>query len=66
MGRTYDAKLKLEKIIQERRLNEAEMKGKLSLKAGMLLAFVKPDSPDDPVKLERLRAAARELLQVEI
>lgn len=66
MGQTYEAKLKLERFIQERRLNEAEVKGKLSLRAGMLLAFVKPDSPDDPVKLERLRTAAREILQLEL
>ena len=66
MSQIYDAKVKLEKIIQERRLNEAEVKGKLSLRSGMLLAFVKPDSPDDPLKLDKLRIAARELLKAEI
>jgi hypothetical protein len=66
MGQTYEAKRKLEQVIQERRLNETEVKGKLSLKSGMLLAFVKPETPDDPVKLEKLRAAARELLKIEI
>jgi hypothetical protein len=66
MSQTYEAKVRLERIIQERRLNEAEVKGKLSLKAGMLLAFVRPDSADDPEKLAKLRAAARELLHVEI
>ena len=66
MSETYQAKLRVEKIIQERRLNEAEVKGKLSLRAGVLLAFVRPDYQDDPVKLEKLRAAARELLKAEI
>jgi hypothetical protein len=66
MSQTYEAKVRLERIIQERRLNEAEVKGKLSLKAGMLLAFVKPDSPDEPEKLAKLRAAARELLHADI
>lgn len=66
MGQTYEAKRKVEQVIAERRLNEAEVKGKLSLKSGMLLAFIKPDSPDDPVKLEKLRAAVRELLKIEI
>jgi len=66
MGQTYEAKRRVEQVIAERRLNEAEVKGKLSLKSGMLLAFIKPDSPDDPVKLEKLRAAARELLQIEL
>lgn len=66
MSQTYEAKRKVEQVIADRRLNEAEVKGKLSLKSGMLLAFIKPDSPDDPVKLEKLRAAARELLQIEL
>jgi hypothetical protein len=66
MSQTYQAKLKVEQVIQERRLNEAEVKGKLSLRSGMLLAFIKPDSPDDPVKLEKLRTAARELLKIEV
>lgn len=66
MSQTYEAKRKVDQIIADRRLNEAEVKGKLSLKSGMLLAFIKPDSPDDPVKLEKLRAAARELLQIEL
>lgn len=66
MSQTYEAKRKVEQVIADRRLNEAEVKGKLSLKSGMLLAFIKPDSPDDPVKLEKLRAAARELLHIEL
>jgi hypothetical protein len=66
MSQTYQAKLKVEQVIQERRLNEAEVKGKLSLRSGMLLAFIRPDSPDDPVKLDKLRAAARDLLKIEL
>jgi hypothetical protein len=66
MGQTYDAKVKLEQIIRERRLDAADVRGKLSLRSGMLLALVRPDSPDDPVKLEKLRAAARELFQAEL
>lgn len=66
MSQTYQAKLKVEQVIQERRLNESEVKGKLSLRSGMLLAFIRPDSPDDPVKLAKLRTAARELLQIDV
>jgi hypothetical protein len=66
MGRLYDAKLKVEQIIREKNLNEAETKGALSLKSGLLLALVRQDTPDDPVKLEKLRAAARALLKSEI
>jgi hypothetical protein len=66
MGQLYDAKVKLEQIIREKNLNEAETKGALSLKSGLLLALVRQDTPDDPVKLEKLRAAARTMLKSEI
>jgi hypothetical protein len=66
MGKLYDAKVKLEQVIREKRLDEAEVKGSLSLKSGVLLALVRPETPDDPVKLEKLRAAARQVLQAEI
>ena len=66
MGDLYDAKLKVEQIIRERKLNEAETKGALSLKSGLLLALVHPDTPDNGAKLEKLRAAARAVLKAEI
>ncbi|HEY6002655.1 MAG TPA: hypothetical protein VIV57_07255 [Anaeromyxobacter sp.] len=66
MGKLYDAKVKLEQVIREKKLDEAEVKGSLSLKSGVLLALVRPDTPDDPAKLEKLRAAARQVLHAEI
>jgi hypothetical protein len=66
MGHLYDAKLKVEQHIREKKLGESETKGALSLKSGILLALVRQDTPDDPVKLEKLRVAARALLKMEI
>jgi hypothetical protein len=66
MGQLYDAKVKLEKIIEQKKLDGAETKGKLSLKSGILFALVRPDTPDDAAKLEKLRAAVRQVLKVEI
>jgi hypothetical protein len=66
MGKLYDAKVRLEQVIREKRLDEAEVKGRLSLKSGVLLALVRPETPDDPAKLEKLRAAARQVLRAEI
>ena len=40
MGQLYDAKLKVEQLIREKKLNESETKGSLSLKSGVLLALV--------------------------
>lgn len=66
MGRLYDAKLKLEQVIREKQLNEANTKGTLSLQSGLLLALVRQDTPDDPVKLEKLRKAAKALLGTDL
>jgi len=66
MGKLYDAKLKVEQLIAERKLNETEVKGQLSLRSGLLLALVREETPDDPTKLEKLRAAVRAVLKAEI
>jgi hypothetical protein len=66
MGLLYQARVKIEQAIQARGLPESQVKGKLSLKSGVLLAFVHEDTPDDPAKLEKLRAAARELLGIDV
>lgn len=66
MGKLYDAKIRLEQLIREKKLDEAAVKGSLSLKSGVLLALVRPETPDDPAKLEKLRAAARQVLEAEL
>jgi hypothetical protein len=66
MGQLYDAKLKVEQLIREKKLNESETKGSLSLKSGVLLALVRQDTPDDAAKLAKLRAAAKAIFKVEI
>ena len=66
MGQLYDAKVKLEQLIAERKLVASEVKGAISLKAGVILALVNQHTPDDPVKVEKLRAAVRALLQAEL
>jgi hypothetical protein len=66
MGKLYDAKMRLEQLIREKKLDEAAVKGSLSLKSGVLLALVRPETPDDAAKLERLRAAARQVLEAEL
>jgi hypothetical protein len=66
MGKLYDAKMRLEQLIREKKLDEAAVKGSLSLKSGVLLALVRPETPDDAAKLEKLRAAARQVLEAEL
>jgi hypothetical protein len=66
MGQLYDAKVKVEQVIEQKKLDAVQIKGKLSLKSGLLFAIIRPNTPDDPVKLEKLRAAVRELLGVDL
>lgn len=64
MGALYDARVKIEATIKEKKLSESQVKGAIGLKSGVLLALIRPDTPDDAAKLERLKAAAREVLQI--
>jgi hypothetical protein len=56
----------VEQIISEKGLSETEIKGALSLRSGVLLALVRQETPEDPVKLEKLRAAAKAVLKTEL
>lgn len=66
MGQLYDAKVRLEQVIRDRGLDASRLLGKLSLRSGTLLALIQPDTPDDGTKLAKLRAAAKELLSVDL
>jgi len=66
MGALYDAKQKLEKAIAEKKLVAAEVRGAVSLRAGLLLTFIDENTPDDDAKLARLRAAALAVLKTEL
>jgi hypothetical protein len=66
MGELYDAKVTVDRLIREKNLDAAAVKGKLSLKSGVLLSLVRQDTPDDPAKLEKLRDAVRKVLGSEV
>ncbi len=62
MGKLYDARLKIEQIIDARKLDPVKTKGEIGLKAGLMLAFVNAGTPDDDTKLARLKGAVKEVL----
>lgn len=66
MGKLYDSKMMIQKIIDQRHLDAASINGNIGLKAGVLLALVKPETPDDPVKIEKLKSAAKDVLGVAV
>lgn len=66
MSQLYDLSKKIDDIIAERGLPEAKTKGAIGLKSGVLLAFVRPDTPDDPAKVQSLKAAIKEILDIAV
>ncbi len=66
MSALFDLKAKIDKVISERNLDGAAMRGKIALQAGFLLSLVTPATPDDPAKTDKLKKAAESVLQVKL
>ena len=66
MAALYDLKVKIERTIEERKLDAVATKGKIALQTGFLLSLVSPSKPDDPVKFDKLKKAAAAVLQLKI
>jgi hypothetical protein len=64
MGQLHDAIKRIEQAIRAKGLPEYKTKGELSLRAGFLLSWVGPQTPDDPEKLAKLKQAAKDLLEL--
>jgi hypothetical protein len=58
MGVLFDLKSKIDKVLVEKKLDNATVRGKIGLQAGFLLTLVTPSTPDDPVKIDKLKKAA--------
>ncbi|MBI5893414.1 MAG: hypothetical protein HZB79_07170, partial [Deltaproteobacteria bacterium] len=43
-----------------------QTKGAIGLRAGVLLGFLKPDTPDDNTTMEKLKNAVKEILNESI
>jgi hypothetical protein len=66
MGQLYDMREKIEVAIEKQGLDHFQIKGKISLKSGVFLSAVNPNTPDDTNKIQKLREAAKELLGIAI
>ncbi len=66
MSVLYDLRSKIDKTIEEKKLDGAAVRGKIALQAGFLLSFVSPSTPDDPVKIEKLKKAAAAVMQLHL
>ena len=62
MGILYDHAVKIEQHIESNGLDVFKTRGALAMRSGFIISLIKPDDPDDPMKIELLRKAAEEVL----
>ncbi len=62
----YDLRMRIEAHIKSSGLDAMEAKGKIGLRSGKLLAFITPTTPDDPAAVAKLKAAAKEVLNLNL
>jgi len=61
MGNLWNVSEKINEVIAKKGLDRMKTRGKIGLKSGVLLSF-REDTPDDPEKLAKVQAAAKEIL----
>ena len=66
MSELYDLRLKIEEKIKSGGLDAAEVRGKIGLRSGRLIAFISPTTPDDPVAIAKLKQAAKDVLSISL
>lgn len=66
VGHLYDSVEEIDRVCRARGLDAIKVKGEISMKSGFFLAIVFPHTPDDDEKLDRLRAATKEVLGVSL
>jgi hypothetical protein len=64
VGQLYDLKVLIENKIKADGLDAMEVKGKIGLRSGRMLAFIKADTPDDPETVAKLKKAAKDVLNI--
>jgi len=62
----YDMRLRIEDKIKAENLNAMDIKGKLGLKTGKMLALITAATPDDPEMITKLKQAAKEVLNLSL
>ena len=66
MSQLYDLKLQIEEKIKTSGLDPKDVKGKLGLRSGMLLALIHPTTPDNPEAISKLKQAVKEVMHVSL
>jgi hypothetical protein len=64
VGQLYDLKVLIENKIKADGLDPMDVKGKIGLRSGRMLAFINPNTPDDPAAVAKLRQAVKDVLKI--
>lgn len=62
MGKLYDYAQTIEQHIQRNNLDVFKTRGAIAMKVGFIISLIQPDEADDPVKVDALKNAARDVL----
>ena len=64
MSQLYDLKMLIENKIKADGLDPMDVKGKIGLRSGRMLAFITPTTADDPEAVAKLKQAVKDVLHV--
>jgi hypothetical protein len=64
VSQLYEMRLRVEEAIEAKGLDAMDVKGKLGLKTGMLIALISASTPDHPDKIAKFKSAAKEVLNL--
>ena len=66
MGRLYEARQTIDRVIAERGLDPYKIRGAISLEVGTVIGFITEDTPDDAELLAELEVAVRRILDIKL
>ena len=66
MGKLFFIKEEIEKTISDQKLDRFTVLGQIGFKSGQLLSLLRPETPDDLEKIEKLQRAAKEVLDISL
>lgn len=64
MSRLYDLRMLIESKIKADGLDAMDVKGRIGLRSGRMLAFITPTTEDDPDAVAKLRQAIKDVLHI--
>ena len=64
MSQLYDLRMLIENKIRTDGLDAMDVKGKIGLRSGRMLAFITPTTEDNPEAVAKLKQAVKDVLHI--